>query len=445
MAQPTVRREVLQFVAAALMVSVLIGLAAVVAVRSNATAEAESTAQAITEHDAHSLIEPSLSDAIVAGDPAAVATLDHVVRSYVLDQRTVRVKLWTADGRILYSDEPALIGERYTLDPADIAALRSGSGSASVSDLTKPENRFERGHGSLLQVYQGVRTPNHTPLLFETYQPVSAVAAQEQRIWSAFLPLLIAGLILLLAAEVPLAWRLAHRLDRTRREREAWFQRSITASAAERRRIAADLHDTVVQDVTSTKLRLSLLAQRLRRAVPAGRQHAADAEADAVVNALDDAANELGRATRGLRTLIVELAPRNLAAARFGEVLNDLCAPLRDRGVLVDVDASAEPRLSEVEAALVFRAAQELLRNVIAHAQATHVVVRLREDKVGIVLDVEDDGRGFDPVAVQQGRREGHIGLDLLQATIRDVGGSLDVTSAVGQGTRARLLLRRRP
>jgi two-component system NarL family sensor kinase len=439
MASPAAR-EVLQFVAALLLVTTAIGVAAVIAVRQNASAEAESLALAITENDAHSVIEPSLADNLVSGDRTAVATLDRVVRSYVLDQRIIRVKLWSAEGRILYSDEPALIGQQYALGQEDIAALRSGSGNATVSDLSKSENRFERGQGSLLEVYQGVSTPNRTPLLFETYQPVSAVSADEQRIWSAFLPLLLAGLVLLLLAEVPLAWRLAHRLDRTRLQREAFYERSLTASAAERRRVAADLHDTVVQDIASTKLRLSVAAERLRRRLSARRGAGDDG---ALVGVLDDAAGELGRATRELRTLIVALAPRHLAAAPFGEVLEDLCAPLRDRGIAVELDVSPSPQLTEGEAALVFRVTQELVRNVVAHAHATHVAVTLREDETAVTLQVRDDGRGFDAGASEARRLDGHLGLALMAETVTDAGGELEVTSVPGQGTEARLLLRR--
>src|SRR5450631_2125497 len=82
MASPAAR-EVLQFVAALLLVTTAIGVAAVIAVRQNASAEAESLALAITENDAHSVIEPSLTDNLVSGDRTAVATLDRVVRSYV--------------------------------------------------------------------------------------------------------------------------------------------------------------------------------------------------------------------------------------------------------------------------------------------------------------------------------------------------------------------------
>jgi signal transduction histidine kinase len=449
----SVRREVAQFVAALLVVTVLIGVAALVAVRRNAEAEAESTAQAITQHDAISLVEPSLSDGLLTGDQAALSSLDRLVRNYVLDQRTLRVKIWSADGRILYSDEPRLVGERYPLEADELDALRSRSSVASVSDLSKPENRFERGEGSLLEVYQGVQMPNSTRLLFETYQPVTAVAADEQRIWSSFLPLLLGGLVLLLLAEVPLAWRLASRLDRARQEREALYARSIGASVAERRRIAADLHDSVVQDVASTKLRLSMAAERLRRRLVAtvvgaggtATATVAPSADDATVEVLETSAADLGRASRELRTLIVELAPRKLSDARFADVLDDLCAPLRERGVSVQLEVSPDPQLRDGEAALVFRVAQELLRNVSAHAQATHVTVTFQVDAASIALDVVDDGRGIDPAVREERRREGHMGLSLLEATVHDARGSLQLSSIVGEGTHAQLRLRRRP
>lgn len=93
----------------------------------------------------------------------------------LLDEDLVRVKLWSADGRILYSDENRLVGARYGIDEEDVEVLEAGGVEAEVSDLSNPENRFERRYRKLLEVYMGLVAPSGAPVLFETYFRFSAV------------------------------------------------------------------------------------------------------------------------------------------------------------------------------------------------------------------------------------------------------------------------------
>jgi len=132
-----------------------------------------------------------------------------------------------------------------------------------VSDLSRPENRFERAFGSLVEVYLPVRATNGTKLLFETYQLDSVIKADEQRIWSGIFPALVAGLVLLFVVQVPLSWRLALRLQRASHDRAALLQRAIDSSETERWRIAGDLHDGPVQNLTAVSLTLGSAAMRL--------------------------------------------------------------------------------------------------------------------------------------------------------------------------------------
>ena len=91
----------------------------------------------------------------------------------------VRVKIWSADGRILYSDESRLIGDRFALDAEELEVFERPATRSEVSDLSAPENRFERAAGrKLLEVYRPVWTPDRRPLLFETYSAYDAVTAR---------------------------------------------------------------------------------------------------------------------------------------------------------------------------------------------------------------------------------------------------------------------------
>ena len=127
-----------------------------------------------------SVIEPNLNAGVVAGDRKALDEFDRVVRRRVIRGPVVRVKLWRGDGRIVYSDERQLVGARYTLDSDDRAALVGGRVDAGISDLNRPENRFERPWHKLLEVYMPVKAAGE-PLLFEAYMRYSDVAACGSR------------------------------------------------------------------------------------------------------------------------------------------------------------------------------------------------------------------------------------------------------------------------
>jgi len=175
----------------------------------------------------------------------------------------VRVKIWDASGRIVYSDEPRLIGERYALPAEALERLKTGGTSSEISNLSRPENRFERTDGKLLEVYEGIVAPTGQRLLFEAYQRYSAISSQSKRLWSAFLPALIGAMVLLELLQMPLAISLARRLKRGALEREQLMRRAIDASSRERRRIARDLHDGPVQGLAGVSYSLAAAGGRI--------------------------------------------------------------------------------------------------------------------------------------------------------------------------------------
>ena len=191
------------------------------------------------------VVEPVLTDGLLTGDADAVAAVDRVVRDKVLDDTLVRVKIWRADGTILYSDEPSLTGSSFDLDDEELDALRNGTVAAEVSDLERPENRLEQSQGKLLEVYLPLQTPGGTPVLFESYFRYDTVAEAGQQIWRSFAPITVGALVVLALIEIPLAWSLARRLRHRHLEREELLRRAIDASERERRRIAHDLHDGI--------------------------------------------------------------------------------------------------------------------------------------------------------------------------------------------------------
>ncbi|MBV9412589.1 MAG: integral membrane sensor signal transduction histidine kinase, partial [Acidimicrobiia bacterium] len=134
--------SVTQFVLAGLAAVVLISAGTIYVVRRNATHQAISNARDIASILGNSVAKPVLSDGILTGDPAALARLNAAVHGRVLSDQVVRVKVWTPQGRIVYSDEPRLIGQTFDLGVGERAALRTGKVDADLSNLDEPENHF---------------------------------------------------------------------------------------------------------------------------------------------------------------------------------------------------------------------------------------------------------------------------------------------------------------
>ena len=415
------RHPVAQFAVAGLAVLAVFGAAALLALRGLGNAEALRDARQFATLAGQGIVEPTVAAGLLRGEPEAIAAVDRIVQERVLGERVVRVKLWARDGRIVYSDEPRLIGARFPLEAEKLDVLRSGATNASLTDVSGPENRYERGQGDLYEVYLPIRAPDGTPLLFETYQRRSAVASTGRRIWMPFAALMLGSLVLLWLVQVPLAWRLDRRLRRSQAEREALLVRAVEASDDERRRIAADLHDGPVQHLAGISYSLSAAAQTEGSA--------------AARETLRQAAAGTRDSMRRLRSLLVEIHPPNLRASGLEAALADLLAPLRARGAETSLTVDPALGLDEGAERIVYRAAAEALRNVERHADANRVTVAVEERDDGVRLMVTDDGVGFGPGDRERRREEGHVGLSLLEELAERAGGRLAVRSAPGDGT----------
>jgi len=415
------RRVVLQYALSGVAALILLGAAGVYLLRHVGHDEAIRNARQVAELAGRGVVEPNLTPAVLRGDPAAVAALDRVVRKGVLQGRIVRVKVWDAGGKIVYSDEHRLIGSRYALGGDEQATLDGGKTQAEVSDLTRPENRFERPFDKLLEVYLPIKGPGRTPLLFETYERYSSVAASGRKLWLAFAPAILGTLALLWLIQLPLAWRGARQLREHQAQRERLLQRAIESSEHERRRIARDLHDGAVQDLAGVSYNLTAAAREV--------------ESPATASLLDEAADGTRRTIRELRSLLVDIYPPDLHRTGLGPALNDLVAPLGARGIDVDVDVPETLQLPPGVETLFYRCAQEALRNVVkhAHAQHVHVAAAVTDDRAQLL--VQDDGCGFDGAA-----EEGHLGLRLLADLAAESGGELKIDSTPGHGTRVTIV-----
>ena len=419
----SIRRPVVQFALAGFAVVALFLAGSLIVLQRIGQSEATRDARQFAVLSGQGIVEPVLRDGVLDGDEATIAALDQVVQERVLGERVVRVKVWTRDGQVVYSDEPRLIGTEYPLDDSKLEVLESGNARSELSDLGGAENRFEQGFGDLYEVYLSVRTPNGTPLLFETYQRSSAVEATGRRIWAPFAVLVLVCLLLLWLVQIPLAHRLARRLERSQQERQELLERSLEASADERRRIAADLHDGVVQELAGISYSLSAAAERVDSRPP-----------EETRAAVQEAASGTRETIRELRSLLVEIHPPNLRAAGLDAALTDAASRLAASGVDVTLDGVDE-RLPEHTEVLFYRAASEALRNVERHADASHVRIGVTSVDGTARLEVVDDGAGFTPEERDASRSEGHVGLSLLEELATRAGGRFVVNSRPGDGT----------
>ena len=176
------------------------------------------------------------------------------------------MKVWTRDGRILYSDEPALIGQRFGLGAEERELFDNGGADAELSDLTKPENRYERPAGKLLEAHTVDPHARRQPgavrdlpaLLVDQRRRAAAAAHARAAAARRRSPCCC-------SSRSRSRWRMARRLQRGHRDRERLLAAAVESSDRERGRIASDLHDGVVQDLAGVAFGLAPLADEAQR------------------------------------------------------------------------------------------------------------------------------------------------------------------------------------
>ncbi|MDP9735550.1 sensor histidine kinase [Curtobacterium sp. 260] len=415
------RRVLVGVVVAALLGGAVVATAGTLVSQRVAESFAVRDATADTAALARVVVEPALVDDVTSGGPdaraVARARLDDALAGESRAGSTVRLKLWGADGTVLWSDEPRLVGERFPLSDEDLAALRTDRSDAEVSDLDEPENRYERGHGPLLEAYQAVHTPSGEALLFEAYRPYDQVIARAADLRAAFAALAFGTVGVVLVLLVPLLLWLLVRIRTGQRLRERLLGRALDAEAAERRRLAGELHDGPVQDVAGLALSLG--------AVPETRA----------------AAETLRQAVSALRTSMATIRPAAPGRDGLGAALDDACARARAAGVLTDVDVPEPLEASTAARTAVVRFVREAVWNAVKHADATRIRVSVRADRADLVVRVSDDGVGFDPRLLDGPAPAGHLGTTLLREVAEDTGGALLLRTAAGAGTAWELTL----
>ncbi len=441
-----VRRAVVQFLLTSAVAAVVVVIAAGVISQRVAEKEVSQLAAEATQNLALT-VSPLVTDGVRAGDPGDLTRLREAVEARtglglpanVTRPRSSieRVKIWTAvggQGTVVFSDRPELIGRTFPLDPDDLAALTSDEYDSELSDVSRPENLYERTLAPVVEAYVGAEDATGRPILVETYFSVDRLQERQDQLAETIAPAVLVPLVLLLLLILPLAVSLARRVARQEAERSTLVRLAAEASATERRAMAAELHDGVVQDLSGVGYALAVVEGRLARPAGLAEEDRRDMLAT-VRTSLDVVRGDVA----SLRSIITTLYTSVVEDVDLGSALLTVAADAESHGITVVSDIGPMPALPARTSAAVFQVGREALRNAVEHAQALTLRLTLAADGDEVVLVVEDDGIGF--AAPRHGVAEGHLGMSLMSDNAESVDGRLTVTSAVGRGTCVRLVV----
>lgn len=403
--------------------------------RDEALAEAGTT----TEILAQSVVGPELPRGMLnvqSKSPTglqnqAIALDTALSPKLVFVDRVFRINIWSRDARLLYSTQLSLVVE-YLESAIDLKlnedqrrVLRDGGVSSVIADPQRPEDRatiVESGNERLVRVYTRMESPEGKPLLLEAYFTLDEIDARQAEIYGSFRWITLAPLLLLVLVATLLLVVLRRQVTHASRERERLLVSAMDASDAERRRIARDLHDSVVQDLAGTAFSVSAVSRT------------PDISAESR-ETLDAAGLSLRTSLKSLRSLLAEIHPPDLRADDLPAALADLTAPAAALDMQSSVSVEGAETASDAHVALVWRVAQEAVRNAMRHSQASTLAVTVRGDGRTLTLEVVDDGIGFDQTRVTPDS----YGLRGLRSLVADSGGVLEVRSSPGEGTTVRM------
>ena len=431
-----------RYLAANLVVVVLASLAVAAWVGIQLENGVLNRTAAVTALYIESFVEPelvSMSES-PARPPSSVAALDSLLASTELGERVVSFRVWSPDGTIVYSPNRALIGQHFEPE-GGLAQSLQGDVSAEFTDLSGPENAYERQRWSrLVETYVPVRERGGGRVIAVTefYQLPDDIDAQvaSARVasWAvvaiaAILSyLLLAGIVkqgsdtidrqqAALQGRVTELTQLLEQNQTLHRRLRGAADRTTALNEAGLRRIGSDLHDGPAQTLALALLRLDEL-------------EGGQVVSDAVASALAD-----------LRLIASGLRSPTFEPLSIGQVVErGVREHERRTGQQVTLRLEGtEPRgASDVVKIGLYRVLQEALSNAARHAGGREVEVTLAQDETEVRLEVADRGPGFDPATV----RDGALGLAGMHERAELLGGELRIEARHdGPGTRLVLLL----
>ena len=389
-----------------------------------------------------SLQELALDDTLLT--PASTAALNHLYSDTALGQGVVLFKIWSLDGRVLYSPDATLVGQQFPIDPG-LARATHGEVVADLSTLDEPENAYERARFSrLVEVYAPVREVSDGRVIAvnEFYLLPDALDAEirdaQLRSWAVVggvglvTYLILSGIVkrgsdTIRRQQAELQRRLDQNLRLHERVRQA-AGRTTALNEQALRRISADLHDGPGQALALALLRLDALQGPCDDLILCERKRQDFAT---VHGAVRDALTDLRAISAGLR--LPELSALSVAQVATRAIDDHE----RRSGISVSRQLERLPEQAPLPIKIaLLRTLQEALSNATRHGGGADVAVKLVRDADGLRLAVTDHGPGFDP---ELARRSGRLGLAGMRERAELLGGSFEVDSVVRFGTTVRV------
>jgi two-component system NarL family sensor kinase len=424
-----VRRALLAYGLSAGLTLVVVWIGAVVASGYIARAETLHDAETTADRLGRLVVAPLLLGTDADGGGSVQQDIDRAVALRRQDGFLLRIEVWQRDGVVVYSDRPDAVGRGLPVPSAVEDAIDRDTVTSWISE--EPEPGPMKGLAPLIEVAEPLHLRDRTVALI-AYLNYDRIDRTGELLVGQITPLTIGAPLLLQLLQLPVIMWLGRRLVRQEADRSALLERALSASERERRAIAGDLHDGVLQQLAGAGFVVASLPPWIEeptRAVAAER-------AAATITAQVDA----------LRRLAVTIYPPDLTAPGLPASIEALATPLRTLGVHVTVEARPLPELDPVVTATLYRVARECLSNVAQHASAGVVRVCLRPSPDGgnVSLCVVDDGVGI-AETTDTGSDQTHLGLRLLTDRVADIGGELRVESGRPGGTVVEVVVPPRP
>jgi signal transduction histidine kinase len=383
--------------------------------------------------------------------------LDSLLTETPLGQRIVAFKIWSRDGRILYSRDAADIGRSFPIGPGLAAAL-AGEVHSKLSDLSDEENEYERSKWtSLLETYSPVHADRlGTVLAVAEFYQTTEELTREMRAAQRDSWFVVAGTMLTMYLLIfGLVRRGSHTIDAQRRDLSEKVRRLSAANAQNEqlhdrvrraaarttalnerflKRISNDLHDGPGQDLGFALMHFESLADGVRN----GSSHPGNValEVDdfrAVHSALQSALGDLRSISAGLQLPEIDSLEICEVAARAVRDYE------RKTNARVALSLSGEcPDSSLPVRITVYRVLQEALANGFRHAAGSDQSVDVSIANGQITVAVRDRGPGFQRDRVLP---QGHLGLAGMRERVEILGGSFQVHSEPGEGVVIRISL----
>jgi signal transduction histidine kinase len=357
----------------------------------------------------------------------------------------VAFKVWDSSGRVLYSTDTATIGQTFPMHEPLARALQ-GQVAAHISELEEAENAPQgRTHDRLIEIYSPIRLGNTDRIVAaaEFYQTVDnleqELAASQRRSW-----LIVSAVMLTIYLLLAVFVRQTSRATEALHERVRRAAADSTASnEGFLRRTSAELHDGPIQDIGFALLRLdhvleqaeTLPAANAPGALPQGGPQAS-AQAGGQFDDLAGIQASLQRAMGEVRAISRGMSLPQLAELSLEDTARRAVRD-HERRTATSVRLQLEPLPTQASTALkmsLYRLLQEGLANAVRHAGGQGQAVQILQERGAIRLEIMDEGPGFNPQ--QASRGEHHLGLAGMRDRAESLGGTFEVVSAPGRGTR---------